>query len=172
MVLTFQDKRKYNTPQWVIDSAPITEFDDINVKSKLFDRKIKYDEPTSCTIIRPRSWSTSGSCQKSLDNDENWKEVDEHTLLQTNEKTDYLLRRSVDQQKDDFKLECCTKDCFPVKSVWEYSERKGRVEELGKQFHFLVNFTSGDRFVCSKSRTSAGKNSQRQEYKFQIRFCF
>jgi hypothetical protein len=79
----------------------------------------------------------------------------------------------VDQhQKDDFKLECCTKDCFPVNSVWEYSELKCRVEELGKQFHFLVNFTSGDRFVCSKSRTSTGKNSQRQVYKFQTRISF
>ena len=86
MVLTFHDKKKFNTPQWVIDRAPTTEFDDINVKSKLFDANIQYDKPTECTIIRPSSWSPSGSCQKSLDNDEKWKEVDEHILLQTNEK--------------------------------------------------------------------------------------
>ncbi len=81
MVLTFQDKKKYYTPQWVIDSAPITEFEDISVKSKLFDKEIVYDQPTSPDIIRPISWSPSGTSQKYLDNDENWKEVNEETLL-------------------------------------------------------------------------------------------
>jgi hypothetical protein len=172
MVLTFQDKKKYYTPQWVIDSAPITEFEDINVKSKLFDKEIIYDQPTSPHIIRPISWSPSGTSQKYLDNDENWKQVNEETLLQTNDQTDYMTRRSVDQQKDDYKLDCCTKECFPVKSVWEFSELKDRVEELGKKFNFLVNSTGGDKFVCSKSRSSAGKNSQRQDCQFKIRFSF
>ena len=133
MVLAFQDKKKYYTPQWVIDSAPITEFEDIDAKSKLFDKEIVYDQPTSSEISWPSSWSPSGNCQKFLDNDENWKEVDEQTLLQTNEKIiEHLAIQSVERQKDDFKLECCTKKCFPVKSVWEYSELKDRVEELEK----------------------------------------
>ena len=133
MVLAFQDKKKYYTPQWVIDSAPITEFEDIDAKSKLFDKEIVYDQPTSSEISWPSSWSPSGNCQKFLDNDENWKEVDEQTLLQTNEKIiEHLAIQSVERQKDDFKLEFCTKKCFPVKSVWEYSELKDRVEELEK----------------------------------------
>jgi hypothetical protein len=105
MVLTFQDKKKYYTPQWVIDSAPITEFEDINVKSKLFDKEIVYDQPTSPDIIRPISRSPSaGISQKYLDNDENWKQVNEETNLQTNDQTDHMTRRSVDQQKDDYFL--------------------------------------------------------------------
>lgn len=88
--------RKIYTPQWVIDSAPITEFEDIDAKSKLFDKEIIYDQPTSSEISWPSSWSPSGNCQKFLDNDENWKEVDEQTLLQTNEKIiEHLAIQSV-----------------------------------------------------------------------------
>jgi len=171
-VLKLQDNNPHFTPKWVIDCAPKDKGDDVLLRTSCFKEPGTYIQNASNDLDLPTNWTPSNDCLAYIDDKSNWTEHDANQLSETtSETTDYLDRRTVLQQINDYELKECCKACFPSKSIWKFSELERGIADLGTKFHFVMSY-SGNNFVCNKSKKKTSARSLRTDCKFAIKLSF
>ena len=154
--MRFQDNQKFYCPDWIIEAAPTEHGDDVLLRSCNFKEQGIWEENALTKIPRPSEWTPSDDCETFINDEKNWVEPIQEIALESNDVDDYMTRRSIIQQKDDFLIEQCVKECFPIKIVAPVDEIESRFKELAKRFKFTTQICGGD-LICDKGRKADKK---------------
>ena len=155
--MRFQHNQKFNCPDWIIEAAPTEHGDDVLLRSCNFKEQGIWEENALTKIPRPSEWTPSDDCETFINDEKNWVEPIQEIALESNDVDDYMTRRSIIQQKYDFLIEQCVKECFPIKNVAPaVDEIESRFKELAKRFKFTTQIWNGD-LICDKGRKADKK---------------